>query len=193
MFSIIFLRQTVLGLIAVLTIGLFSIPLSTPTKAAPVSVNLNGTVVGGSFAGTIGTGTVNFDDSLFSGTGVETINPTDGLTLSFNIFGQTFAESDDIDFNAYPELTQEDGIFVSLDFIVSEVAGSILTSINQDGVFGFTIFDIFGNVNEGFDFEIAVDETGISVVPLPAALPLYGTGLALLGFIGWRRKRLATA
>ena len=28
-----------------------------------------------------------------------------------------------------------------------------------------------------------------SVVPVPAALPLFGTGLAIMGFIGWRRKR----
>jgi len=33
---------------------------------------------------------------------------------------------------------------------------------------------------------------GISVVPLPAALPLFGTGLAVMGFIGWRRKRKHT-
>ncbi len=34
--------------------------------------------------------------------------------------------------------------------------------------------------------------TGIvSVVPIPAALPLMGTGLALMGFMGWRRKRKA--
>lgn len=30
-----------------------------------------------------------------------------------------------------------------------------------------------------------------SVVPVPAALPLFGTGLALMGFFGWRRKRRA--
>jgi len=28
----------------------------------------------------------------------------------------------------------------------------------------------------------------ISAVPLPTALPLYGAGLALMGFIGWRRR-----
>jgi len=33
----------------------------------------------------------------------------------------------------------------------------------------------------------------LAVVPLPAALPLYGTGLALMGFIGWRRRKAATA
>ena len=30
-----------------------------------------------------------------------------------------------------------------------------------------------------------------SPVPLPAALPLMGSGLALLGFMGWRKKRKA--
>ncbi len=29
----------------------------------------------------------------------------------------------------------------------------------------------------------------VSAVPLPAALPLYGAGIAVLGFMGWRRKR----
>ncbi|OUR80491.1 hypothetical protein A9Q83_00735 [Alphaproteobacteria bacterium 46_93_T64] len=33
----------------------------------------------------------------------------------------------------------------------------------------------------------------VSAVPLPAALPLYGAGMALMGFIGWRKKRVATA
>ncbi len=31
--------------------------------------------------------------------------------------------------------------------------------------------------------------TEVSAVPLPAALPLFGSGLAVLGFLGWRRKR----
>ena len=29
----------------------------------------------------------------------------------------------------------------------------------------------------------------VAVIPLPAALPLFGTGLGIMGFIGWRRKR----
>ena len=34
----------------------------------------------------------------------------------------------------------------------------------------------------------------IVVTPLPAALPLYGSGLAILGLIGWRkRRRVVTA
>lgn len=33
----------------------------------------------------------------------------------------------------------------------------------------------------------------VSNVPLPAALPLFGTGLGLMGLLGWRRKRKASA
>jgi len=36
-------------------------------------------------------------------------------------------------------------------------------------------------------------ENGTSVVPLPAALPLFATGLAALGLLGWRRKKKAAA
>ena len=32
---------------------------------------------------------------------------------------------------------------------------------------------------------------GVSVVPLPAALPLYGAGIAILGLVGWIRKTKA--
>lgn len=31
----------------------------------------------------------------------------------------------------------------------------------------------------------------VSAVPLPAALPLYGAGIAVLGFMGWRRRKNA--
>jgi hypothetical protein len=33
----------------------------------------------------------------------------------------------------------------------------------------------------------------VAPVPVPAALPLFATGLGLLGFAGWRRKRKAAA
>lgn len=33
----------------------------------------------------------------------------------------------------------------------------------------------------------------VSAVPVPAALPLFGTGLAIMGFIGWRKKRKVAA
>jgi hypothetical protein len=37
----------------------------------------------------------------------------------------------------------------------------------------------------------SVTFTPIDPVPLPAALPLFATGLAGLGLLGWRRKKAA--
>ncbi len=46
---------------------------------------------------------------------------------------------------------------------------------------------------EAFLGDVSLAMSGINVVvtavPLPAALPLYGAGVALLGYVGWRRKR----
>ena len=35
--------------------------------------------------------------------------------------------------------------------------------------------------------------TPVGAVPLPAALPLFATGLGALGLLGWRRKRKLSA
>jgi hypothetical protein len=36
-------------------------------------------------------------------------------------------------------------------------------------------------------------QEGTSVVPLPAALPLFGGALGILGLLGWRKRRIAAA
>ena len=38
-------------------------------------------------------------------------------------------------------------------------------------------------------FQIATEVAGTGATPLPAALPLFATGLGALGLLGWRRKR----
>ena len=49
-----------------------------------------------------------------------------------------------------------------------------------------------GNDNVGqADYALAAIE--VTPVPLPAALPLFSTGLGILGFLGWRRRRQAQA
>lgn len=44
-----------------------------------------------------------------------------------------------------------------------------------------------------FDYRLEIrgltPTAAVSAVPVPAALPLFGTGLAVMGFVGWRRKR----
>jgi hypothetical protein len=52
----------------------------------------------------------------------------------------------------------------------------------------------FGEASGGFvDYIKISDSPNISAVPLPAALPLFATGLGALGLLGWRRKRKAAA
>lgn len=43
-----------------------------------------------------------------------------------------------------------------------------------------------GAGRDGFD----IDTVSVAAVPLPAGIPLLGGGLALLGFMGWRKKHV---
>ena len=46
---------------------------------------------------------------------------------------------------------------------------------------------------EPFVAALTAETPGTSAVPLPAALPLFATGLGALGLLGLRRKRKANA
>jgi hypothetical protein len=51
------------------------------------------------------------------------------------------------------------------------------------------LFDEVRFISGSNAFEYA--NVQLSAVPLPAALPLYGAGIAVLGFMGWRKRRKA--
>lgn len=75
----------------------------------------------------------------------------------------------------------------------------LLESIDWFTQFSFIrLTDINGNGGStpGADIDAvgAISSSApVSAVPVPAALPLFGTGLALMGFLGWRRKSKANA
>ncbi|WP_340148743.1 VPLPA-CTERM sorting domain-containing protein [uncultured Sneathiella sp.] len=69
--------------------------------------------------------------------------------------------------------------------VVNKGLGFIVASVITNGVFDELRFTSGSNA-----FEYA--NLTVSAVPLPAAFPLYGAGLALLGYIGWRKRRKAT-
>ena len=67
-------------------------------------------------------------------------------------------------------------------------ATTFVSSLFASGYTGVYDHDVFNNGAQSFDNFLVTAET-----PLPAALPLFASGSALLGFLGWRRKRTAIA
>jgi hypothetical protein len=67
-------------------------------------------------------------------------------------------------------------------------ATTFVSSLFASGYTGVYDHDVFNNGAQSFDNFLVIAET-----PLPAALPLFASGSALLGFLGWRRKRKANA
>lgn len=60
------------------------------------------------------------------------------------------------------------------------------------GIYTVGVFGLGGASGVPHAYTIQAIGSTASVVPVPAALPLFGTGLAVMGFIGWRRKRKLT-
>lgn len=134
----------------------------TAAGAALLAINVHGqavestfffsaTVAEGPFAGTTGTGSFTYPTAAVEEDGLTVLDPTDGLSMAFNVFGQDFTQLDDADYDFFPELALFDGVPVGLDFLVSEEDGvANPTEIAQDGVFNF---HVFGEL-------IPTDETG---------------------------------
>jgi len=84
----------------------------------------------------------------------------DGVTVTFGDMNESFKKASTDPF----ELITRIVMLSSADFLAFSHAG-------------------------GDNIGILLDDVTITAVPLPAALPLYGAGLGLLGYVGWRRKR----
>ena len=65
-----------------------------------------------------------------------------------------------------------------------------LSSPTFFGLLSDTAFSSLSFIQVGSDPDgFSIDNVTFSAVPLPAALPLFGSGLAVMGFLGWRSKR----
>ncbi len=133
-----------------------------------VDYSFEGTVVNGPLAGTVGTGSFSFDETLLDGAGDGLFDPTTGLTLTFTIFGQNFTEFDDVDFDDFPELLVLGGVPFGLDFLVVD---HLPTDINEPTVLAFATGELFPGTTTRF-----VTDVEVEYYPVPDA----GGSLALL-------------
>ncbi|GBF26421.1 hypothetical protein MnTg02_01460 [bacterium MnTg02] len=70
---------------------------------------------------------------------------------------------------------------------------SISDVLARDFYFSSGNQGVTGKTSNLYAWAVHDGDVGMAVVPLPAALPLFGTGLGIMGFIGWRRKRRMAA
>jgi len=84
--------------------------------------------------------------------------------------------------------------------LLDEPTSSYLDAADTFGIYQLSMLDSDGNVMPFFTF---TSESGlvfnspspqvVAVVPVPATLPLFASGLGALGLLGWRRKRKQAA
>ena len=84
--------------------------------------------------------------------------------------------------------------------LVETFAASTSDDASTGRFYGFTgiVFDeirlSISSLNNGFSLDnLQYSTAPVSPIPLPAALPLFGSALGLLGFLGWWRRRTAIA
>jgi hypothetical protein len=118
-----------------------------------------------------------------------------GVPIDYN----TLATGSNLSCGAGCMFTGSNGAVVTFD-LTSEsppvVNGGFL-DLSGTGIVTLTGFDptpgsFFLSGQGGTGVNLTFSST-VSAVPLPAALPLFATGLGALGLLGWRRKRKALA
>ena len=74
--------------------------------------------------------------------------------------------------------------------LISSLSGSfeiVGNSMNFASFNDLSTYPVYDEFVQGYD--VFADAAEVSGVPLPAALPLFASGLGALGLLGWRRKR----
>jgi len=97
-------------------------------------------------------------------------------------FGQLFSLNINPDGTSFWAGDDTTGILYKFDIATGALLGTLDTGVGAGHLFGVSVFGEFTSGGGG---------VGGGAVPLPAALPLFATGLGVLGLIGWRRKKKA--
>jgi len=172
----------------------FSAIAATQTLDVDLTVTADNT---GNFIGTTGTATLVYDDAALNAGNSFSVDyiaepvPFFGVTppgfdFNLNMFGQTFADPNDIDSILKVTTT----IPTRWSLSISESDATSPTAITDPAILGFStsgslIPDI---VNNRYSVNVIVNDI-VAPIPLPATASLLGAGLFLLGaFVRRRRK-----
>lgn len=183
--------------------------MATPAKAVTLVVDGSGQLIGATDIdlGTLGVFNVSFTGAsciaVFGGcddlSDFEFNNQADATTAAQALLSQVFVNNHSSApsslFDTDPELiqgcTNVQTCTVAIPFSLSSQVVTVMYSFNSS----VESIDqtILANLNVGTTSNNLTFAHFISIseVPVPAALPLFGTGLALMGILGWRRKRKA--
>lgn len=162
---------------AVSTIGI------NHAQAVIVTEDFTATVIEGLFAGEVATGTFSYDDDLITGSGFETLDPLSSLTVSMTFLGQTYDQTDDVNFDTFPQLDFLDGIPVFLDYFIVDGSPTDIENPNIGALFIAEPFTINGDGN--FETTLAV------IPPVPESSNIIGLAtLATLGLTTAFKRKL---
>jgi hypothetical protein len=159
--------------------------------SAGIRGSVTGTITTDGTIGTLNSGNITgWDLTLNEGSDTFVLQP--GVGNDVTILGtQTSATATGLFFNfsgtGIVGLTFTSAASPSNVFLCFGLAGTCLAGIGDGIVFGGGAFSGFQIHTESGLVEIA------QATPLPAALPLFASGLGALGLLGWRRKRKAQA
>jgi hypothetical protein len=130
-------------------------------------------------------GTFSYDETALFNVGTETLDPFFGdVTVSFTFESQTFDETNDSGFDSFPLLEFFDGVPVYIDYNLVDGSSGV-DFINQEVLEVSIQNDLIPDGFGGFTVDAFV---AVQTIPIPAALPLFASGL---GFLGWRLKKVA--
>ena len=160
-------------------------------QSGMVTFTYQGIVMEGPLTGSTGEGTFTYDDILledpnFSGV----LTPTDGLMVTLTFDGLDFNETNDADYDEFPELefeainSESDYEPVYLNYVL--VDGENGVDFNYPDLALIETTDLLRG-SEAYDY---TTEIFALVIPIPGAFWLLGTGIAgLIGFRITKRRR----
>lgn len=120
-------------------------------------------------------GTLSYDNTFLTGTGLEILSPSSGnIAIDFLFEGQLFGTANDQDFNVFPQLEFLDGILSGIDYlIVDEINGVDFNNQNIDSIY------ISGSLNPSLNGFTAGATVALKMVPTPSTVVFL-----LIGMIG---------